>query len=165
MITLLWTIYERKIPSRHIWSATVLLLALSLSLLCSFFSATGEDEKWSVKPHKQVLHLELLKWIFQSDLLQIKMNQDMIMNHKFFMGQNRKWCKLIPLIAGPELSPAFARFLLLPLPQPHAQVYSIDQMEIFFQNSYSKMYFRNIRNLALSASTDGKSITCLGKEH
>lgn len=37
--------------------------------------------------------------------------------------------------------------------------------EDFFQNLYPKMYFRNIRNLALSASTDGKSVTCHGKQH
>lgn len=37
--------------------------------------------------------------------------------------------------------------------------------EDFFQNLHPKMYFRNIRNLALSASTDGKSVTCHGKQH
>lgn len=33
-----------------------------------------------------------------------------------FMGQNKKWCILVPVIAELELSPACARFLFLPLP-------------------------------------------------
>lgn len=90
-----------------------------------FFRAAEEGEKWSFKPHKQVLHLEMLKWLFQFNLLQVKMNQNMIMKFCFvffssritsFMGQNKKWCILVPVIAELELSPACARFLFLPLP-------------------------------------------------
>lgn len=143
-------------------------------LYCAHFSVPQKKVRNDQSNYsKQVLHLEVLKWIFQSDLCKLKWTKIWLWSYSVFffssritgvMGQN-KVMQIGTCNCRSRIVTSLCLFPPSPLTIATCPSVQYRSGEDFFQNLYPKMYFRNIRNLALSASTDGKSVTCHGKQH